>query len=181
VWAVCDSATGYTIYFEIYEGKGSEQAKDDQEDMGIDHPYVESEAEAEARLRQGGDVVIKMLNGGQLREKGQIIVADNFFSSISLAKALVGTKTAFIGTARPHLKDWPKSVTSVKGDKPGTTRWKAMETEGGVLTAFYWMDKHPVHLISTVDSPLETVTISRKRKGFPSGEETIKKPKIVHR
>jgi len=68
--------------------------------MGIDHPYVESEAEAEARLRQGGDVVIKMLNGGQLREKGQIIVAENFFSSISLAKALVRTKTAFIGTSQ---------------------------------------------------------------------------------
>jgi hypothetical protein len=96
-----------------------------------------------------------------------------------LAKALVGIKMAFVGTARPHLKDWPKSITSVKGDEPGTTRWKAKEVEGGILTAFYWMDKRPVHLISTVDSPLDIVTISRKRKGFPLGEEIIK-PKIVH-
>jgi hypothetical protein len=38
--------------------------------MEIDQPYIESEAEAEARLRQGADVVIRMLNGGQLRGKG---------------------------------------------------------------------------------------------------------------
>lgn len=93
IWCICDSATGYVLKMTVYLGK---------------------EAGADRAVGLGQSTVMDLVNG--LNLAGRTLIADNFFSSLSLAKLLCQKKIEFVGTMRKNKKELPKEF--VKNKRP---------------------------------------------------------------
>lgn len=58
------------------------------------------------------EIVMKLIQG--LENKGRIVIADNFYTSVGLAEELIEKKTMVCGTVRTNRKRLPKVITSAK-------------------------------------------------------------------
>ncbi|CAB3254169.1 unnamed protein product [Arctia plantaginis] len=81
---------GYTYSLMVYTGK-------DEENSGAGHGY---------------DVVLKLTKN--LLHEGRTLIADNFYTSVSLAEELLKRNTYLCGTVRTNRKGLPKTVISTK-------------------------------------------------------------------
>ncbi|KAL7647192.1 UNVERIFIED_CONTAM: hypothetical protein RMT77_002450 [Armadillidium vulgare] len=102
--------------------------------------------------------------------KGRTVCTDNYYTSISLAKALLKKKTHLLGTLRQNRKENPVCVTAAKL-KVGQIIGR--ENTDGIVVA-KWKDKRDVTMLSTKHD-LSFVVSANKNKN----NEEIRKPKMI--
>ena len=83
-WVICDSTTSYVWNMQIYSGKNPKQGRE---------------------ANQGERVVLQMTE--QIAGSGRNITADNFFTSLSLARKLKQRKLTYVGTIRKNKPELP--------------------------------------------------------------------------
>lgn len=89
------------------------------------------------------NVVLKL--AANLLKEGRTIYTDNYYTSVTLAHALLDKKTHLVGTLRSNRKLNPKEITQKKLRKGETV---AAESTSGVVVQ-KWKDKRDVLTLST--------------------------------
>lgn len=92
LWMMCDSVTNYCLGFFCYKGK-KDVLSDDEKDKSLAYR-----------------VVVKLLESGQLLNKGYHLFVDNFFMSVPLAKYLFSKGTYMTGTIRRNRVGIPDRI-----------------------------------------------------------------------
>ncbi|XP_063628187.1 piggyBac transposable element-derived protein 4-like [Cydia splendana] len=150
LYKVC-TPEGYTLNVIVYTGK--------------------NEGENQREMNHGQNVVMKLLK--DYENEGRIVIADNFYSSIGLAEALLDLKTFYCGTLRSNRKGLPKTVISTKLKKGNITG--KMNKKG--IRVLKWVDKRPVLMMSTcTDHDTTLKSTGKKRRGT---DEEVLKPACV--
>jgi hypothetical protein len=158
LWGLCCGVSGFCIGFDPYTG----QQPGEKPVTGLGQRVVEKFAEKV--------------------QPGSVIFADNFFSSVPLAKSLKEQGKHYVGTFRPNRKHFPKEI--VIKPKADTARGAAKfavcnKTD---LRAVCWYDNKPVCMISTIFSPHSTSTCMRRGKnaqGYPE-KVRVPQPALIH-
>jgi hypothetical protein len=92
--------------------------------------------------------------------KGHILATDNWYTSIHVASMVAATGNYFVGTIKTN-----KSGLPAEGKFPKTGRGKKQRGVMSQMSSIYqgitlyftaWMDKKPVHLLSTIYSNIST-------------------------
>lgn len=91
IWVCADVETSYCYNFDVYTGKIGRQPE----------------------IGQGARVVLQLSE--PLAGSGRSVTGDNFFSSLLLARGMLGRKLTYIGTVRRNKAFLPASITSVQG------------------------------------------------------------------
>lgn len=120
IYKMC-STNSYTWSYAIHAGSGTSIE-------GLDKP---------------GTIVVKLCL--PLPNEGRLIVADNYYTGLSLAKYLKDKKTDLCGTLRKNKKNLPKDVTA-KELRRGETIARQLDA---YVTVLKWHDKRDVLMIST--------------------------------
>ena len=87
MWCLCDANTGYCIAFNVYTGRNEGQA---------------------VNLDLGYKVVMRLMCN--YLQRHHHVYADNFFTSVHLAEALLQADTYLCGTTRATRKEFPKAL-----------------------------------------------------------------------
>ena len=147
MYKVADT-NGYTWNFIIYTGK-------ENSTTGLSHSQT---------------VIMQLLE--DLFGCYRTVVADNFFTSIDLAKRLLGNDTYLIGILRRNRVGSGEAILQKKlreGEIYGLQN-------GNGVKLIKWTDKRDILMIST--KPSHTTALVDIRKTTPSGECIIK-PQVV--
>jgi hypothetical protein len=129
-----------------------------------------------------GGSVIKELSAAARLEEGSTIYADNWFTSVGLARSLVKNKLHMVGTTRADRKEFPDEVKIAKKDckKLGRGyRNYATDKETGIRVCS-WIDNKVVNMISTRFTATDGLLTKRKAKGV-SGGVKVTMPEIVNK
>ncbi|CAK9832764.1 PiggyBac transposable element-derived protein 4 [Anthophora retusa] len=155
-WMLTDVVTHYCLSFFCYRGATDQRNKEEIRKNGLG--YV---------------VIHKLLNMGNYLMKGYHVVADNFFTSISLARALFEKGTYLTGTIRNNRKYIPSFMKPKLQE--GTSKY-ARNNET-LLLAYRGKksQKKNVLLLSTYEKAQNKTTIIRKR----NAQIEVEKPAIV--
>lgn len=113
-------------------------------------------------LDKPGTVVVKLCL--PLLHEGRLIVADNYYTSLGLAKYLKDRNTDLCGTLRKNKKGLPQQVLQKKLRRGGVI---ARQLDNYV-TVLKWHDKRDVLMISTCDDDEMVPTYNWRR------DETLK-------
>ena len=140
--------TGYIWNFSIYCGKGTSEIVD-----GSDHP---------------GSLLVSL--AAPLLNEGRLIVADNWYSSIPLAKYLQQRNTEYCGTLRKNISGLPSQLKSTKVKKNDS---KGVINSDGIRVVKY-KDQRDVYMISTFHGVDTEETGRSNRHG-----EAISKPTVI--
>ena len=140
--------TGYIWNFSIYCGKGTGEIVD-----GLDHP---------------GSFLVSF--AAPLLNEGRLIVADNWYSSIPLAKYLQQRNTEYCGTLRKNRSGLPSQLKSTKIKKNDP---KGVINSDGIRVVKY-KDQRDVYMISTFHGVDTEETGRSNRYG-----EAISKPTVI--
>lgn len=132
IYKLC-SEKSYTWSYEIYSGHTD---------------TIES-------LDKPGSVVVKLSQG--LLNEGRVIVADNYYTSVSLATYLKNKNTDLLGTLRKNRKNLPERVVKSKLRRGQMIA----EQKGSCITVLKWHDKRDVLMISTCHGDSMSPTITR--------------------
>lgn len=155
-WMLTDAVNHYCLSFFCYRGATDQTNKEEIRKNGLS--YV---------------VVHKLLNMGNYFMKGYHVVADNFFTSISLARSLFEKQTYLTGTIRSNRKYIPPFMKQKLQE--GASKY-ARNNE--ILLLAYQekkSQKKNVLLLSTYEKAQNKTTTIRKRN-----EQTqVEKPAIV--
>ncbi|XP_069802761.1 piggyBac transposable element-derived protein 4-like [Dendropsophus ebraccatus] len=127
VYKLCESETGYTQAFRVYEGK----------DRNIQPPDCPSS------LTTTGKIVWDLLH--PLLDKGYNLYLDNWYTSVPLFKCLLAKKTVACGTVRKNQKHLPKTLIG-QTLKIGESR--AMVHDGVLCLKF--RDKKDVCMLTSI-------------------------------
>ncbi|GBM28779.1 hypothetical protein AVEN_177992-1 [Araneus ventricosus] len=103
---------------------------------------------------------------------GRNVTADNYFSSLSLAKRLKTKNTSFVGTVRRHRKEIPNEVRKSKTQLYETVLLKSQET---TLTVYQAKRNKNVLLLSTLHPNVNVD--SQTKKKLPETVEFYNKTK----
>ncbi|XP_068110989.1 piggyBac transposable element-derived protein 4-like [Hyperolius riggenbachi] len=139
VYKLCESGSGYTFTFKIYEGKDSLI-----EPAGCP-PYM-------GTIER---VVLDLLN--PLLHQGYHLYVDNFYTSVPLFKFLFSVQTPACGTVRANRKGLPPQVVSKKLKKGETCSQRSNE-----LLALKFKDNRDVLVLTTIHSEATTTVRSRR-------------------
>nr|CAI5863377.1 unnamed protein product [Callosobruchus analis] len=112
-------------------------------------------------------VVLELME--PLLDCGRLLVTDNFYTSVSLAHALLDRKTHLIGTLRKNRKYNPKPVTDAKLEKGAMI---ARESNTHVVVG-KWKDKREVLFLTTEAVP--KITDVQTKRGAVKKPSTIAK------
>ena len=94
-------------------------------------------------------------------QKYHHVYADNYFTSVHLADALLQADTYLCGTTRATRKEFPKSLAATRLKAGESVKWT---NDTGVMLC-KWHDKRDVHMISTNDAGGDHVIhVWRKRQ-----------------
>ncbi|XP_071972612.1 piggyBac transposable element-derived protein 4-like [Engystomops pustulosus] len=127
VYKVCESNSGFTHHFRVYEGKDSK----------INPP------ECPPNLNVSGRIVWDLIH--PLLDKGYHLFVDNFYTSVPLFRALFQKNTVACGTIRRTQKGLPKALVNFKL-KAGEC--KALCNDHLLLVKY--RDKKDVHVLTTI-------------------------------
>ena len=119
--------SGYVWDFSIYCGNGNETTID-----GLNH---------------SGSIVVRLAE--PLLNEGRLLVADNWYSSIALAKYLCERNTEYCGTIRSDGKNLPIRVKDAKLKKEETI--SAVNQDR--IRIMNYKDKKNVLMVSTFHGP----------------------------
>ena len=137
LWCLCDSNTGYCVAFNVYCGSDREQG---------------------VNLDLGYKVVMRLMR--DYLQKYHHVYADNYFTSVHLADALLQADTYLCGTTRATRKEFPKSLAATRLKAGESVKWT---NETGVMLC-KWHDKRDVHMISTNDAGGDHVIHVRRKR-----------------
>ncbi|XP_068098218.1 piggyBac transposable element-derived protein 4-like [Hyperolius riggenbachi] len=130
LYKICESATGYTWAFRIYEGKDSQL-----EPPGCP-PYMGTNGKVV------WDLISPFLNNGYH------LYVDNYYTSIPLFKHLFSQKTLACGTLRTNRKGLPQSLIKKRLEKGETENLRSEE-----MLLVKYKDKREVYVLSTLHTP----------------------------
>nr|XP_027231024.1 piggyBac transposable element-derived protein 4-like [Penaeus vannamei] len=103
--------------------------------------------------------VTDLMNRACFFEKGYELYLDNWYSSPELFHYLSSRKTNAVGTVRLNRKFMPKDLkVSARGDVD-------FRTSATGMLAMSWMDRKPVHMLSTIHGP-DMVDLPPNRRGI---------------
>ena len=88
LWCLCEATSGYCLAFTVYTGV---------------------EAGVDAVTHDLGYRVVMKLKENYLHQNRHVY-ADNYFTSVSLAKDLLAEDTYLCGTTRAHRREYPKQA-----------------------------------------------------------------------
>ena len=136
LWCLCEATSGYCLAFTVYTG---------------------AETGVEAVTHDLGYRVVMKLMESYLHENRHVY-ADNYFTSVSLAKDLLAEDTYLCGTTRAHRREFPNKLASAKL-KPGESiKW----TNDDSVMLVKWRDRRDVYMIATNDEWLDVVRQVRR-------------------
>lgn len=93
--------------------------------------------------------------------RGQIVVADNWFTSMKLAEALLANDTGYIGTIKRGRLGMPADFF-IKKNALSRGEYNIFQNEKQKsITATRWCDRNVVFFLSSVNNPVEAVTVKR--------------------
>ncbi|XP_068103444.1 piggyBac transposable element-derived protein 4-like [Hyperolius riggenbachi] len=138
LYKVCESRTGYTYAFNVYEGKDS----------------LLEPAGCPSYLGTTGKIVVDLLN--PFLHKGYHLYVDNFYTSVPLFKFLYASETPACGTVRPNRKAMPQQVLHKKLQKGESFSLRSNE-----LLALKYRDKRDVLMLSTIHTEATVTTVSQ--------------------
>lgn len=147
IFKLCDMS-GFIWNASVYCGKGSGNKR-----PGLDH---------------SGSVIIDL--GEKLLNCGRLFVADNWYSSIELAKYLKANDTEYCGTLKRNRRNLPENLKKMKLKKGEI---KGASNDIGIRIVKY-QDKREILLISTFHGTDKRETGKRNRSG-----ESVLKPSII--
>lgn len=127
LYKLCESESGYTHKFRVYEGKDSKIEPPDCPPM----------------LKITGKIVWDLIY--PLLDKGYHLYSDNFYTSIPLYKCLFARSTVACGTIRRNQRDLPKSFIG-QSVRKGDSRAVCHEN----LLLIKYKDKREVHVLSSI-------------------------------
>ncbi|KAL8581159.1 hypothetical protein ACOMHN_033606 [Nucella lapillus] len=93
------------------------------------------------------DVVTRLAE--PLLDKGRCMYVDNYYCCPELADALVLRDTHTVGTVRSNLKGMPPQLKTT----PIPPRGQVHAYRQGAVSVLRWMDKKPVHVLTTKMDP----------------------------
>ncbi|CAD7093674.1 unnamed protein product [Hermetia illucens] len=143
VYKLC-TVNSYTWSYEIYAGASIQYE-------GLDKP---------------GTVVAKLCE--PLLDQGRVLIADNYYTSVPLAKYLKDHKTDLCGTLRKNRVGLPLNLTKSKLKKGQCVA----RQKDNYITVLKWHDKRDVLMISTCHG--DEMTSVRTRLG-----ETLKPNAVI--
>ena len=139
LWCLCDSDTGYCVAFNVYIGSN----RDNQQ----------------ANLDLGYRVVMGLMPN--YLNKHHHVFADNFFTSVHLAEALLQAGTYLCGTTRGTRRDFPNTLANAKLRAGESVKW----TNESDVMIVKWHDKRDICLLATNDAGGDhVVQVRRKRQ-----------------
>ncbi|XP_044141537.1 piggyBac transposable element-derived protein 4-like [Bufo gargarizans] len=134
LYKLCESETGYTHRFKIYEGKDSK----------IEPP------ECPPTLGISGKIVWDLVH--PLLDQGYHLYLDNFYSNISLFKCLANRSTVACGTIRKNQKGLPKTLL---GQMLRVGESRALCNEN--ILCVKYKDKRDVLMLTTIHCDISTL------------------------
>jgi hypothetical protein len=137
VWARADAVNGYFCTFEVYIGRPSDGTTTE---VGLGERVVLQLSES--------------LRGGNYQ-----LYSDNYFTTCHLLDTLQTHQLYGCGTTRTSRRNFPETLKTVSLE-----RGEHAFCQRGDLVASVWMDKKPVHLLSTLAQADVTHTAQRKQK-----------------
>eukprot|EP00079_Xenopus_tropicalis_P036071 XP_017949842.1 PREDICTED: piggyBac transposable element-derived protein 4-like [Xenopus tropicalis] len=140
-YKLCESSSGYTSHFLIYEGKDSQ----------LDPPGCPID------LTASGKIVWELIS--PLLGRGYHLYVDNFYSSIPLFRALYSLDTPACGTINRNRKGLPKDLLDKK-----LKRGEYYTLRNNELLAIKYSDTKTVFMLTTIHD--ESV-ITEQRRGRP--------------
>uniref|UniRef100_A0A8C5PK49 PiggyBac transposable element-derived protein domain-containing protein n=1 Tax=Leptobrachium leishanense TaxID=445787 RepID=A0A8C5PK49_9ANUR len=150
VYKLCDSKSGYTQAFRVYEGK----------DSSLDPPGCPE------HMGTSGKIVWDLLF--PLMNKGYHLYVDNFYTSVPLFKLLYCFDTAACGTVRKNRVGFPAQLVRTRLKRGETSALRQEE-----LLAVKYRDKKDVYLLSTIHTE-RSVEVSVRGRA-----ERIRKPVCI--
>ncbi|XP_068090030.1 piggyBac transposable element-derived protein 4-like [Hyperolius riggenbachi] len=141
LYKLCESGTGFTYTFRVYEGKDSVI-----EPPGCP-PYMGA----------GERIVLDLIN--PLLHQGYQLYVDNFYSSVPLFKFLHTAQTGACGTVRANRKGLPPQVLNKK-----LKRGECYSNRNDELLALKYRDKRDVLLLTNIHSEATTSVTSRRQE-----------------
>jgi hypothetical protein len=113
--------------------------------------------EREAGTLVGVQAVLNVIQG--MENKGHVIVVDNFFTSVSLAMALLEQGFWMTGTYKRGSKGFPPSLAGLssksKVNMPPRGHLSVKMHRSRQISAVCWIDNKPVWLLSTATDPVD--------------------------
>lgn len=137
LWCLCDAATGYCLAFMVYTGA-------ETGDVAPTHDL-------------GYRVVMELMSAYLNQQRH--VYADNYFTTVTLAKELLRCGTYLCGTTRSHRREFPKSLASATLQPGESLKWT---NDDGVML-LKWRDKRDVFMVATNDAGLDEVKRVRQR------------------
>ncbi|XP_068122104.1 piggyBac transposable element-derived protein 4-like [Hyperolius riggenbachi] len=138
IYRACESGTGYTFTFKIYEGKDS----------------ILQPAGCPEYISTSGKIVVDLLN--PLLHQGYHVYLDNFYTSVPLFKFLFSVQTGACGTVRANRKGLPPQVVNKK-----LCRGESYALRSEELLAIKFHDKREVMMLSTIHTEATVLATSR--------------------
>ncbi|XP_068098284.1 piggyBac transposable element-derived protein 4-like [Hyperolius riggenbachi] len=138
IYRACESGTGYTFTFKIYEGKDS----------------ILQPAGCPEYISTSGKIVVDLLN--PLLHQGYHVYLDNFYTSVPLFKFLFSVQTGTCGTVRANRKGLPPQVVNKK-----LCRGESYALRSEELLALKFHDKREVMMLSTIHTEATVLATSR--------------------
>ncbi|XP_068113414.1 piggyBac transposable element-derived protein 4-like [Hyperolius riggenbachi] len=127
MYKLCESTSGYTWSFRIYEGKDSQLEPPGCPDyIGTNGKVV-------------WDLITPLLNNGYN------LYLDNFYTSIPLFKHLFSQKTPACGTMRSNRKGFPQTLVNRRLE-----RGESQYLHSNEMLAAKYKDKRDVYMLSTI-------------------------------
>ncbi|XP_053323867.1 piggyBac transposable element-derived protein 4-like [Spea bombifrons] len=145
LYKLCESGTGYTVSFRIYEGK----------DSYLDPPGCPQSVGTSGKIVW--DLLSPYLN------KGYHLWVDNFYTSPDLFHFLFLQQTPACGTVRPTCKGFPKILMYPKQKRGSTSALRSQE-----LLALRYTDRKDVYILSTIHNE-KVVPVSVRGEGDTQG------------
>ncbi|XP_068129742.1 piggyBac transposable element-derived protein 4-like [Hyperolius riggenbachi] len=141
LYKLCESGTGYTYSFRVYEGKDSSlEPAGCPPDMGT-----------------SGKIVVDLVN--PLLHKGYHLYVDNFYSGVPLFKFLYTAQTMACGTVRLNRKGLPSQVLNKK-----LKRGESCSLRSNELLSLKYKDKRDVLMLSTIHTEATMTCQSRRQQ-----------------
>lgn len=144
IFKVC-SPLGYTWDLKIYSGQNERRA-------GLDLP---------------GSTVIDLVE--PLLDAGRLVITDNYYTSMDLAKYLYERKTNLLGTVRKNRIGLPKDIVNQK-----LIKGQIVAKQNNFITFFKWHDQRDVLILSTCHD--DQMKVYGKKR---NGEDKVKPLAII--
>ena len=136
IWCLCDSETGYCSAFSVYTG-----ATGNPND-GLDLGYR---------------VVMNLMR--PFLSSNRHVFADNYFTSVHLAKDLLQEDTYLCGTTRRTRREFPNTLAAIPLRSGESAKWT---TDDNLVMLCKWHDKRDVYMIATNDSGEDIIKQTRR-------------------